>query len=116
MMKNTFLTCKHYVALQLVIITSCPFAMVSFREPEPKRFLWTVEGGNWILTIALSFFQNKETPFSQQLLVPLMLYLHHHRGGSSLDLLHFIVVFTGFLTLHSFSDTATGIDPQCQLK
>lgn len=90
--------------------------MVSFREPEPKRFLWTVEGGNWILTIALSFFQNKETPFSQQLLVPLMLYLHHHRGGSSLDLLHFIVVFTGFLTLHSFSDTATGIDPQCQLK
>lgn len=59
-----------------------------------------MEGGNWILTIALSFFQNKETPFSQRLLVPLMLYLPHHRGGSSLDLLHFIVVFTGVSTLH----------------
>lgn len=93
-------TQTRYPSLQLVIITSCPFAMVSFREPEPKRFLWTVEGGNWIPAIAPSFFQHEETPFPQQLLVPLTLHLPHHHGGSPLDPLQFIAVFTGVSTLH----------------
>ena len=65
-----------FSSLQLVIVTSCPFAMVSVRESDPissKSSLWIVKDGNWIPSTTHSLLQTKQTPFPQQLLAPLVL-------------------------------------------